>query len=368
MIITKLSVQLKKELKTADEIWIAVALLNSSGLKQIVENLNNKCKQNYIIGIDLPTEPNALSELYKSHLKSGFQVKIYSEKQYFHPKLYLIRKQQSFTAYIGSANCTNGGLHSNVELSIKIEDQETCNQILTWFNSVNQIAKPLTKQFIDKYKNDYLLRLRKKKEDEKLVEKQKDELNDEVEATFIERKEFLKVLKKYRASKNHIDVFQERKQSIKKLRKLLDYPNFNSDKIDVDGFFKIPALGNIIAIPKPTIKREIKKFSKLLQMICDDSIDISERYNRALSGDLEIRGVKKGLISKVLAIHNSEKYFVENNKTLNALKRYGIEFPRGLTKGDKYKITCRVLQEICKETNIENLAVLDYYLYLEGEE
>ena len=81
-VITKLSENLIAELKAADEIWVAVALINSQGLKFIIDNLKPNCKQNYLIGIDLPTEPKALTELYKLKLQTNLSVKIYSQKQY----------------------------------------------------------------------------------------------------------------------------------------------------------------------------------------------------------------------------------------------------------------------------------------------
>lgn len=224
----------------------------------------------------------------------------------------------------------------------------------------------MTQKFIKNYTSKYEERIKREKEEFKLVMKEKKELNEEIMATFLEKEEFINTLKRYRKLKNHIDVLKEREKSVEELRSSLDYPNF--EDVDVDDFFGIWALGHIIALPKPTIKREIKKFKKLLKMLCDESIDISERYNNALLGNLKIRGINEGLISKILTLHKPELYYVKNNKTEKALKKFGIEIPRGMTKGDKYKITCNILRQICEETKIENLAILDYYLYLEGSE
>ena len=119
---------------------------------------------------------------------------------------------------------------------------------------------------------------------------------------------------------------------------------------------------------QPKIKQEIKKFSHFLTVLCDEEIDISDRYNRAFNGDLKIKGVSDALISKVLTIHNPNFYFVKNKKTKNALKKYGLELPRGLSEGEKYKIMCKFLKEICTESGIENFAVLDEYLFRIGDD
>jgi len=364
-LITKLSDNLKQELKSADEIWVAVALINQYGFDLINSELKQNCIQNYLVGIDLPTEPKTLFELYRLHLKFILQIRVYSDKEYFHPKLYLIRKKNKFTGFIGSSNCTNGGLNSNIELTIQTDDQILCGQLLNWFNTLYTASKPLTKKFLNQYQDHYDTRKKADDQDRKLVSKVKKDLNTEVEVFLKYKKEFLYMLKIYRRLEKYSVIVKERKSAIKDLRTTLDYPNFI--KIDVDAFFKIHDLGHIISIPKPTIKREIDRFALLLKTLCDENIDIAQRYDRAISGDLEIRGVKEGLISKILAIHDPEKYYVENQRTLKTLKNYGIEFPRGLTKGERYKFTSKILQDIIQQTNFENLAVLDYYLYMEGE-
>ncbi|TVZ26587.1 HKD family nuclease [Gillisia sp. Hel_I_86] len=365
-VITQLSTKIKSEFKKADEIWVAVALLNNSGLELVLDSLKENCKKNFLVGIDLPTDPKALRKLYELQLTSEFNVRIHTDKQYFHPKLYLSKYKYDFTAFIGSANCTNGGLNSNVELSLMTKESQTCEDLKNWFEKIFDLGKPLTLKFLAKYQADYDERLRRKKEDEKIAKKEKRDLKKEVEATFIERREFIKVLKSYKKSKDYKTIVSDRKKAIKELRRSIDYPNFKN--IDVDWFFKIWDLGHLISIPKPTIKREITKFRELLIMLCDDKIDLALRYNSALEGKLKIRGIGEGLISKILIIHNSNDYYVKNDKSTLALQKFGIELPKGLSKGEKYKITIKVLKEISEETLIEDLAVLDYYLYVIGNE
>ncbi len=364
-IITKLSTPLIQELKTADEIWVAVALLNMQGLNLILHNRKPKAIQNYLVGVDLPTNPKALQKLFELQRRGEFEVRIFTGKEFFHPKLYLFKKGSTLKGFIGSANCTNGGLNSNIELSVSVEDQNDCLQIQEWFKKHNDLCKPLTKKFLAKYKADYTERLKRKKVDEQIVAEEKDELNEEIEAAFAWKKDLLKELKAFRNGKEYESVKNERKYSVKILRASLDYPKFN--KIKLDDFFSIWALGHIIALPKPTIQREINKFRKLLLMLCDEEMDVAIRYNLALKGALKIRGINEGLISKILTLHKPDLYFVKNSRSERALKKYGIELPRGMSKGDKYKITCVELRQICLDTDIQNLSVLDMFLSDEGE-
>ena len=126
-------------------------------------------------------------------------------------------------------------------------------------------------------------------------------------------------------------------------------------------------MGHLIEIPKPTLHKEIERFRELLKVLIDDSIDVSVRIDRALKGDLYIRGVGEALLTKVLTIHNPKKYFVKNDKSDTALKLYGIELPKRISPGEKYKATNKFLLELLEETGIEDFAILDMYLYNEAE-
>ena len=366
VIVEHLGPKLKKELKQADEIWVAVALMTQDGLNHILDSAPTGSQQNYVVGTDLPTDPKALKKLLKLGLKPNVSASLFAEKEFYHPKVYLIRQGNQYVAFMGSANCTLAGLDRNIEISIKLDDQRSCEELLTWFQKLHAVAKPISQSFLNKYTAEFQARRRREKEDEKVAREQKKVLNEEYEAFINERGELLRVLKNYRKDKSYTTVKSDRAKVIQELRVTLDYPNFAN--IDIDAFFKIWELGHIIALPKPIIKREIKKFSRLLKMICDDSTDIAIRYDKALQGSLKIRGVGEGLISKVITIHDPKNYFVKNDMSDAALRKYGVQLPRGLSKGTKYKVMAESLKQICKETKIDDLAVLDYYLYREGQQ
>jgi HKD family nuclease len=365
-IITKLSDSLKNKLKDADEIWVAVALINLGGLNYILKSVKPSCKQNYIIGIDLPTDPKALKLLNELQLKTDLKVCIYTDKNNFHPKLYLISTNGKYSAFIGSANCTNGGLTNNIELTTFIQDQDLGIQLLEWFAKINLRSKPLTTKYVLKYQNDFQERLDRKKDEEKFTNKEKDLLNTEHEATLADKAEFIRILKQYRRSNDYTKIVAERKDNVNTLREDLDYPKYQ--KIDIDGYFSQWELGHLIAIAKPAIQRNMPQLKRLLKYLTNESIDIATRYDRVLNGDLKAEGISKAFISKVLTVHKPELYFVKNGKTERALKKYGIELSRGLTEGEKYKITCKFLRQVCIDTDIKDLTVLDYYLYLEGND
>lgn len=164
----KLSTELKLQLKDCEEIWIAVALISDSGFTYIQKHINETAKQNFLVGIGLPTSPNVLRQLKEVNGKGLIQSKIhYKPTEFFHPKVYIIKSNGKFYAYVGSGNCTDGGLDKNIELSIKTDDQEFCNHLLKWFNALYKHSKEITEEFLQSYQVIFDSRTKRLKEDKK---------------------------------------------------------------------------------------------------------------------------------------------------------------------------------------------------------
>ena len=86
--------------------------------------------------------------------------------------------------------------------------------------------------------------------------------------------------------------------------------------------------------------------------------------SEALDGKFSIENVGKGFISKVLVAHNPKKYYLHNDAFVDRLQRpFGLEYPKGLSFGEKYELTISILKEIMKETGFEDFATLDRYIW-----
>lgn len=359
---TKLSDNLKTALKTADEIWLAVALLNLQGFDFIFKTIKKDCKINFIGGIDLPTDPAALTNLLllKTKYKHTVSAHILT-KDVFHPKVYITSSDNQLKSFVGSANCTNGGLHTNIEMTVEIEKQETSKQLLEWFFKIQNKSQILTTDFIADYLPKYKNRLKRRKEEQAEIKDLKENEQKKLEANLKAKCLLISRLKIIRKSEDYPRFKQARQVKIKELKKALDYPNFI--KLDLPAFWRIKDLGTIVPIRvKAKIENDKPKFAKLMKYICDDSIPINERIDEALNGKLSIENVSEGFISKVLVIHNPNEYYIHNNEFTDNLKPFGLSFPRGLSFGDKYRLTRDTLKSILEETNIDDFAVLDQCL------
>ena len=153
MIISNLNSEFVPLLKHAEEFWLAVALVKDKTFEHIQNTLNRDCIQHHLVGIDLPTPPSVLRTMQSKVKKGLFECAIYKSDFNFHPKVYLIKSNDEYLAFVGSANLTDGGFVNNVELTYKISNQADCLEILNWFNSLFEDGYPLTDENIDEYES-----------------------------------------------------------------------------------------------------------------------------------------------------------------------------------------------------------------------
>lgn len=359
---SNLSHDLKPELKKAQEIWIAIGLLNHAGLQFILETIPKSCKLNFLVGVDLPTDPKALSKLIFLKGKRIINAKVLTE-DFFHPKVYIIKSARELIAFVGSANCTMGGLEDNIEMSIGTKDHVICKNLIDWFEKdLVPNSQPLTIDFIKGYIPKYNSWTKRRKKEKKEIENLKEKEHIKAQANIKARAKLISALKRIRNSKDYNLRVKNRQSIVRKLRKCLDYPNFKN--LDLKTFFSIKELGTIVPIRvKGNILANRTKFSKLMKSICNEQVPIKERIDEALNGKLSIENVGEGFISKVLVAHNSKKYYLHNKVFTDKLRPFGLELPRGLSFGEKYELTRNILQTILKETNINDFATFDHYIW-----
>ena len=156
-----------------EEIWIAVAMISDRGFGFIQEHISKATKQNYLVGIGLPTSLSVLRQLKDFNGNGLFESRIHHKpNELFHPKVYLVKSNNKLIAFVGSGNCTEGGFDKNIELSVKTDDQDFCNNLLKWFNALFKHSKTITEDFLQSYQilfNNRTERLKKDKQESKAI-------------------------------------------------------------------------------------------------------------------------------------------------------------------------------------------------------
>ena len=157
---TKVINSIKDELKSCDEFFISAAFITMGGITPLLEELKTLEKNNIkgkILTTDYLnfTEPKALKKLQAF---KNIEVKLYSqEKEGFHTKGYIFRKNDVYTGIVGSSNMTMNALSVNKEWNVEFSSMaegEMLSQIKREFDTLWAQADPLC-DVIAKYEKIY---------------------------------------------------------------------------------------------------------------------------------------------------------------------------------------------------------------------
>lgn len=125
----ELSEAIRAGLEASRSVCMAYALVSLGGIDSIKEALHEFLKKGgkakLLIGVDLPTSPEALDELVdlRDQYKGQIDLKRFqsSENRIFHPKLIIFNAStRTSSAIVGSSNLTHGGLAQNWEANIQV--------------------------------------------------------------------------------------------------------------------------------------------------------------------------------------------------------------------------------------------------------
>jgi HKD family nuclease len=173
--------QFQTELGGAFKFSLGMALITKSGLDLIREPIEHCLerggKGRVLFGVDLPTEPAAIEVLgdIATQYKSNFQVRRFqSGKTFFHPKFSIFfKKAGTQAAIIGSSNLTDGGLSTNYETNVVIDDRKSVRQLLDYFEEHFEGAhsKAVDQAWLSQYRRLWAERQRTEERQRKLRDK-----------------------------------------------------------------------------------------------------------------------------------------------------------------------------------------------------
>lgn len=157
-----LAFEITKRLKECDYFEFSVAFISESGLavlKQILLNLKEKGVKGRIItstylGFNDP-------KMFKQLLSfTNIEVRIFEQEHCgFHPKGFIFHKGEHRDIIVGSSNLTQTALESNQEWDLFFtshENGELAAQVSNEFDIQWDLSTPLTKEWIDNYKETYV--------------------------------------------------------------------------------------------------------------------------------------------------------------------------------------------------------------------
>ena len=155
--------ELGPEIETARALCIAVALISKRGVAVLREKTPAGAPIELLVGLDLPTKPAALTRLLAwSNEVQGVAVRVWTREKgagYFHPKVYLVEQSTEWVAFVGSANCTDGGWQDNEELTARVTGEAADELRRNWFATRFAAGLPLSTEFIEAYATAFAARV-----------------------------------------------------------------------------------------------------------------------------------------------------------------------------------------------------------------
>jgi HKD family nuclease len=374
--------QIAALIKGSDEVWIAVAFLKSSGLKNLLSALKSSLKNGAVIKVVAGkhfglTEPNALYELHRlfeKHPSSKlYLAKAESANSIFHPKFFLFRKGDKCVVISGSANMTSGGLTSNTELSVQVD---TTTQSDLWkdskmvFNRLISIenADVASLMEIAKYESFYESQKKHHREAKaipKTSKRQREfsygnlkshfERFDKAERETIYRDK----MQDYREAKKVLDAVADDDQLTKKIFEshLFRLVGESGQK----GLWHSGSMGRL----KTSVVRDYREFSSLVRYIrSNKSKSPAFLFENAQKLIKAIDGAGVNYITEIMMTYNFESFANLNKNPLTVLIDVGglhLKKTYAIYNGEDYALFCEIVTEIKKELGLRNMLEADSF-------
>jgi HKD family nuclease len=133
----------RSELSRARKFHFAFGLLSNYGLKEVEQALIRCLKAGgqgrVLIGVDMPTHPDAIRQLRKleTDYKNQLELRRFQsgKRHIFHVKLAIFESGNGKqTAILGSSNLTHGGLIGNYEANVLLDKTEIVRELLDYLD------------------------------------------------------------------------------------------------------------------------------------------------------------------------------------------------------------------------------------------
>ena len=161
---------LRRMLTINGDVSVAIAYVNSSGLKliesQLQKALNNERRRiRFLIGMDIGgfTRPDAVNSLLSRKLRhKNFEVRAFISRsnETFHPKLFISESDRGIAFLSGSYNLTEAALQRNPEHGLRVncnEDEPVGKEVLEAFSRLwrDPRTRELTPDLAKWYERNY---------------------------------------------------------------------------------------------------------------------------------------------------------------------------------------------------------------------
>jgi HKD family nuclease len=333
------SFTLSSTLRSAKEIRLATAFSHSTGWDLLKPDiLANKGKLHLLTGLECnQTEPSVLKDWLNLEFEHPERVcaKLASSPPFFHPKVLIVHSPGIHFAIVGSGNLSRGGLVSNCECGIYVDDASSILTLCKWFDEQFEAGDSLTVQKIEAYDRCY----RKAKKLNKALLNQQQEAEKKIseigEASLAKWNQALRCAETYFRSSNFKATYRKRKKSVEEMLRHLNPPTFEFEHHDWYLFYQKTVLGALDSRSRDKVFRSKVRLRNALREMASDP-ERAVRMVLGRKGPLKINGFGINTVSKTLAALYPSDWPVYNSRVAIALAAFGYKAPRGAGRDGRY--------------------------------
>ena len=365
---------LEEILPSAEEVYISVAFLKSSGVNKLLTHFKKAKEVRILTGTNFGiTDPEALSKILnipKPLNITGYVNKLNS-KVVFHPKMYLVRSGETAHIIIGSANLTNGGMEVNHECSVYYKGTVT-DQL--WVDSFSHFLSCISPENADQL-SDTLISIYQKYHK---AQKERNQLSE----TFIDvEHNVFYDLTKLKARLDELDKatfnkgIQEKTSYYNEARKVLDRiiskkhssQEFKELVEDLVGKKDAPGLwySNGMFRHKEKIFKQQSLFQELIRNIKNNRNRVPAFiYDQAKQITKNIDGVGPNFIGEIMMTYEPTKLANINRNPITVLIKDGDADIKNHSKyfnGEDYAKYNSIVNDISFRLGLKSMLEVDYF-------
>jgi len=193
-----------------------------------------------------------------------------------------------------------GGLQTNCECSIYIDDGSTVSELCGWFDGHFYAGTPLITQMIKTYEPEYNEAKEKRAELEKAQKRTDKKLKAAGEASMAAWDKALDMAEGYFRSDSFKKRYLSHLEASRLLLKHLDAPKFEFDRNGWDSFYGVAELGKLDKRYRDPVFKAGNRLRQALRELVKNPVATIPTVLRS-KGPLRIKGLGVNTVSKILA-------------------------------------------------------------------
>lgn len=288
--------------------------------------------------------------------------KLATDATHFHPKVLIVQSNgtQPDFAIVGSGNLSQGGLHTNTECSLYVDNARAIEELTDWFECQFASASKLTPQLIKKYTLSYTSNRARVEAVEKAEERVTKELASIDKATITQWNGLVNRAKEYFQKTCYGGDYDSRKDGAQRILKSLNYKNqFTFDQAGWNSFYAIRELGKLRGHRDQVFKKHLCVQEALRKLKADGEEALPMILDRG--GKFSVRGFGVATLSKILASHDPKAWPVYNNRVAAVLNDFGYKAQRGAGPAGKYLAFKKAMIDFMADCEAKDALALDAF-------